>query len=128
MAKGKRISSEIFGKVCSILESAKVEYGVFNAEALLDENYNGPIDLECQKDSDWPKFVEIINECQLYQEEKEKAITLFNDLYTLAEGDEENSPMKLSVFDASTIIMLIKDEEFRKEIISAWEKENSVSF
>lgn len=62
MSKGTRIKGEFYPQVCEALDAAKIGYYEwypelvgFNVEA-----YTGPVDLECEKDSDWDRFKEIV--------------------------------------------------------------------
>jgi hypothetical protein len=63
MARGIRIPSEYSSRLSDIsnaLEIAGISHGVWNAEAMITPNYNGPIDLECKDLKRWNDFERIV--------------------------------------------------------------------
>ena len=49
-----------FNDICDALEAAGIEYSLWNAEAMLDTDYSGPIDLNCDNASCWGDFERIV--------------------------------------------------------------------
>lgn len=49
-----------FNDICDALEAAGIEHSPWNAEAMLDPDYNGPIDLDCDDTSRWGDFERIV--------------------------------------------------------------------
>ena len=129
MANGIKIPASLFKTVTDALEGVGIEYDVFNVECLIessiDPNYNGMIELECYT-RHWERFKEIVQDILLKEEEMKKSVVLFNDLLTFSDGDHENDAMTLNLFDASTIVLMIRDEKFRNEVLARWEKENEL--
>ena len=64
MSKGIRISSKNFSDVSEALEKSGIDWTVWNAEALMDPNYNGPIDIECQESCHFEKFLLIVRNAE----------------------------------------------------------------
>lgn len=60
MSKGIRISSENFSAVSNALEKSGIDWTVWNAEAMMLPNYNGPIDLECHDTHRFEEFSRIV--------------------------------------------------------------------
>lgn len=52
--------THMFNNICNALEAAGIEHSPWNAEAMLDPNYNGPIDLDCDNSHRWEDFVQIV--------------------------------------------------------------------
>jgi hypothetical protein len=60
MSKGIRIKSENFSAISDALEKSGIDWSVWNAEAMMDPNYSGPIDLECHDNHRFGEFSRIV--------------------------------------------------------------------
>ncbi len=63
MANGITINAEHaskFNEICDALDAAGIEYDIWNSEAIIDPNYNGPIDLNCVDRHRFVEFAEIV--------------------------------------------------------------------
>lgn len=63
MTRGIRIPAEQvskFGEIDKALDDANIDHSVWNAEAMLDPNYDGPLDLNCDDLNRWDDFVRIV--------------------------------------------------------------------
>jgi hypothetical protein len=70
MSKGIRIKPEHssnFGNICDALEAVGIEYSIWNAEAMLLPDYDGPIDLNCDDPSRYREFANIVKSFTAFQ-------------------------------------------------------------
>jgi hypothetical protein len=60
---GIRIEAEHtskFNEICDALEAAGIEHSVWNAEVMMDPDYSGPIDLDCDDRHRFVEFAAIV--------------------------------------------------------------------